>query len=216
MTVSIQDRIKSLRRVKAKDLLPDKRNWRKHPPNQRKALRKVLDRLGWIDAAIARETPEGLVLIDGHLRVEEMDPEAKIPTLIVTLTEQEAGEAIATHDPLGGLATMDSNAVSRLLAELSAEDPADELRELMESVRLTIPDTQIESEWEGMPEFQQEAQPPFRIITMHFRSQEGLEDFEKKLGIRTPAKRRSMFYPPSEDDLVRSAHVRYESDQERD
>ena len=210
----IRDRIKSLRRVKAKNLIPDKRNWRRHPPNQRKAVRKMLDRIGWIGAVIAREREDGkLVLVDGHLRAN-LDPEAKVPVLVLDLSEKEAGEGLATYDPLGAMATMDADAVSSLVSDLSAAmDPeeGDELRELMESMRLVIPDTQVEAEWEGMPEFSQQEEAPHRNITVHFRTQEDVEEFGRRLDVELPKKMRSMFFPPTEEDLVRSAHVRYKS-----
>ena len=49
-----RDRVVELRRVRAGDLRPDPRNWRRHPPGQRAALSRMLDRLGYVDAVIAR------------------------------------------------------------------------------------------------------------------------------------------------------------------
>ncbi|MHC4181694.1 MAG: ParB N-terminal domain-containing protein, partial [Planctomycetota bacterium] len=66
--MKIRDRIKSLRRVKASDLLPHPANWRTHPQAQQDAMRGVLDEIGWAGACLVRETPDGLQLIDGHLR----------------------------------------------------------------------------------------------------------------------------------------------------
>ena len=74
----IQNRIKEYRTVRAGDLLPDPKNWRRHPPAQRRALQTMLDRIGYADALIARETPDGLMLIDGHLRAD-LDPQAQLP-----------------------------------------------------------------------------------------------------------------------------------------
>jgi hypothetical protein len=55
----IRDRIKSLRRVKASDLKPNPRNWRQHPDTQRTALSAVLEEVGYADALLARELPDG-------------------------------------------------------------------------------------------------------------------------------------------------------------
>jgi len=68
--MQIRDRIKELRRVKASDLLPNPKNWRTHPVAQQDGLRTMLAKVGYADAVIARETPDGLMLIDGHLRAE--------------------------------------------------------------------------------------------------------------------------------------------------
>src|SRR5439155_11915115 len=66
--MSFPDRIKEFRRVRADELLPDPRNWRRHPEAQRRALRAVLEQIGMADALLAREVSGHLVLIDGHLR----------------------------------------------------------------------------------------------------------------------------------------------------
>lgn len=64
----IRDRVKEMRRVKACDLIDNPKNWRRHPDEQRKALQHVVDEIGIADALLVRETPNGLMLIDGHLR----------------------------------------------------------------------------------------------------------------------------------------------------
>jgi hypothetical protein len=70
-SVKIRDRIKELRRVKASELHRNPRNWRVHPAVQARALRALLTEIGYADALIARELPDGqLQLIDGHLRAE--------------------------------------------------------------------------------------------------------------------------------------------------
>lgn len=69
--VKIQDRIRELRRVTARDLLPNPKNWRRHPKAQSDALRALLAEIGYADALLARELPDGrLMLVDGHLRAE--------------------------------------------------------------------------------------------------------------------------------------------------
>ena len=60
-----RDRIKSLRRVRAGDLLPNPRNWRRHPPAQIQAMRAALSEIGYADALLVRETKKGLQLIEG-------------------------------------------------------------------------------------------------------------------------------------------------------
>ena len=66
----MRDRITDLRRVPARELRANPANWRSHPPEQRTALTGMLDRIGVIGAVIARETADGLELIDGHLRAD--------------------------------------------------------------------------------------------------------------------------------------------------
>ena len=64
----------NIRRVAARDLVPNPKNWRRHPTRQAAALRGVLEEIGYADALLARELPDGrLMLIDGHLRAETPD-----------------------------------------------------------------------------------------------------------------------------------------------
>jgi len=71
--VAIKDRIRELRRVRARDLLPNPKNWRIHPRAQADALRGLLAEVGYADALLVRELPDGqLMLIDGHLRAGTM------------------------------------------------------------------------------------------------------------------------------------------------
>ena len=65
----IRDRIQELRRVPARDLMPHPKNYRKHPERQKRLLSQLFGEIGYADALLAYETPEGrLQLIDGHLR----------------------------------------------------------------------------------------------------------------------------------------------------
>lgn len=109
-----RQRIKELRWVDAKDLIPDGRNWRRHPKRQRLALQSMLDSVGVANAVIARETPEGLVLVDGHLR-QEMLADGQVPVLVVDLDEAEAGQVLSTLDPIAAMAQSDNKALQDLI-----------------------------------------------------------------------------------------------------
>lgn len=122
-TPAIQDRIKELRRVPASDLIPHPLNWRLHPKAQSDALSGVLSEIGFADAVIARETPEGLQLIDGHLRQNLMGDEL-IPVLVVDLTEDEAAKMLITLDPLAAMAEPDQSTLEILLAGMSFDNEA--------------------------------------------------------------------------------------------
>ncbi len=45
-TMKIRDRIKELRRVPAKELIPNPKNWRTHPDRQRNVLKGILAEVG--------------------------------------------------------------------------------------------------------------------------------------------------------------------------
>jgi DNA modification methylase len=115
--MNIRDRIVELRRVPAGELLPNPKNWRQHPAGQADALRGVLSEVGYVDALLARETPRGLMLLDGHLRAETT-PDAIVPVLVVDVTDAEADKILATFDPLSAMAEADAGKLDALLREV--------------------------------------------------------------------------------------------------
>jgi hypothetical protein len=50
-----------------------------------------------------RETPDGLLLIDGHLRAE-LTPDTEVPVLVLDVDEYEANTLLATLDPVAAMA----------------------------------------------------------------------------------------------------------------
>ena len=119
----IRDRVVELRRVPAAELRANPKNWRRHPRGQVRALTSVLQQVGYADALLARETPEGLELIDGHLRAE-ITPEQEVPVLVLDVDQEEADLILATLDPLAAMAEADSEALEALLSSV-AIDSAD-------------------------------------------------------------------------------------------
>jgi len=131
----IRDRVKELRRVRAAELRPHPRNWRTHPARQRDALRGLLAEIGYADALLAREMPDGsLMLIDGHLRAETT-PDQLVPVLVLDVDETEAATILATLDTITGLAGVDAAQFAELTREVQIDSPA--ARSLLEDVART-------------------------------------------------------------------------------
>lgn len=122
--MTIRDRIKDFRRVRASDLLPNPKNWRRHPKQQSAALRGLLTEIGYAGALLVRELPDGkLMLIDGHLRAETT-PKAMVPVLVLDVTEEEADKILLTFDPVSAMALADKAQMEALLATVRTEDKA--------------------------------------------------------------------------------------------
>tara|TARA_Y100000310_G_scaffold187732_1_gene187753 strand:+ start:1261 stop:2478 length:1218 start_codon:yes stop_codon:yes gene_type:complete len=134
--MEIRDRITDFRRVPASQLIPNPLNWRRHPAAQQDALKGVLEGIGFADAVIARETPVGLELIDGHLRADVMGDD-EVPVLVVDLNADEALQLLLTLDPLAMMAEKDDDAVAALLAQVSFEDEA--VLSMLESLDMAPP-----------------------------------------------------------------------------
>lgn len=122
--MQIRDRIRELRRVPARELRPHPKNWRTHSDRQRDVLRGMLAEVGYADALLARELPDGsLELIDGHLRAETT-PELLVPVLVLDVDEAEAAKLLATLDPLANLAGADRGLLAEILAETTTDNAA--------------------------------------------------------------------------------------------
>ena len=105
-------------------LLPNPKNWRKHPQSQHDALRGVLAEVGYADALLARELPDGqLMLVDGHLRAETT-PDSIVPVLVLDLDESEADKVLATLDPLAAMAEADAGKLEGILREIDTGSEA--------------------------------------------------------------------------------------------
>jgi len=115
--MTIKNRIVELKTVKASELLSNPKNWRMHPKSQETALKGVLSEIGFTDAVLARETKDGLMLIDGHLR-KDVAPDSDIPVLVLDVTAKEADKILATHDPLGAMADTNQDMLDDLLEGL--------------------------------------------------------------------------------------------------
>lgn len=121
--MKIRDRVKELRRVPAGELLPNERNWRKHPKAQQEALQGILAEIGYAGALIAYETPKGLKLIDGHLRASTT-PETEVPVLVLDVDDAEAAKLLASLDPLAAMAEADAGALDSLLRDVQTGNQA--------------------------------------------------------------------------------------------
>ena len=134
--MSIRDRITDLRRVPASELIANPLNWRRHPQSQSDALKGVLDAIGFADAVIARETPDGLELIDGHLRTDVMGDDP-IPVLVVDLNDDESLQLLLTLDPLAMMAEKDDETVAMILDKVSFDDAA--VMQMLEDLEMISP-----------------------------------------------------------------------------
>ena len=77
----------------------------------------MMDRIGNATAIIARETPDGLQILDGHLRRDIAD-DADVSVLVVDLDDDESDPFLATVDPIAAMAEADRERLEALLAPL--------------------------------------------------------------------------------------------------
>jgi hypothetical protein len=88
------------------------------------ALRGILAEVGYVDALMVRELPDGsLQIVDGHLRAETT-PDAQVPVLVVDLDDKEADKVLATFDPLAAMAEPDEEQLAALLKGIETDSEA--------------------------------------------------------------------------------------------
>lgn len=134
----MRDRIKELRRVRASELVPNPKNWRKHPEEQRKALQAMLQDVGFAGAQLARELPDGrLMLIDGHARAL-VAGDAEVPVLVLDVSEAEADKILLTFDPLSQMATADEQLLRNLVTSVDVDDDA--VKSMLSALAEQLPD----------------------------------------------------------------------------
>ncbi len=153
--LKIRDRIVELRRVPARDLIPNPKNWRTHPKAQQEAMQGILAEIGYADALLARETDAGLQVIDGHLRAE-ITPDQEVPVLVLDLNEEEADKLLASLDPLAAMAGKDDNLLRDLLSGI--ETDSDALRSMFDDLVAPDPTTGL-TDPDDVPELPDEPVP---------------------------------------------------------
>ncbi len=111
--MTIRNRIKEHRRVRAGDLIPHELNWRKHPKHQRAALEAIYKEVGFARSLLAFELPDGrLKVIDGHLR-RDIDPNMRVNVEVLDVNEAEARKLLLSIDSLAALAETDGDVARR-------------------------------------------------------------------------------------------------------
>jgi hypothetical protein len=103
-----------VRKVKASELKPHPKNPRLHPLEQSGALKGSFQEVGFVGTLIARETADGLQLLDGHLRAQTMEDDL-VDVTIVDLDDKEVELLLAIYDPVGQLAETDARQLDELI-----------------------------------------------------------------------------------------------------
>ncbi len=167
-------------------------NFRTHPKPQADALSGVLSEVGFVQSVVVNQRSGHL--IDGHLRVglAQERGEESIPVVYVDLDEREEMLILATLDPIGAMAGVDSEALDALMHEVSSGDAA--IQTLLDSIGHAPDIVQYgESEEGKSPEDQQEVYESgiVRQIVLIYGSEEYdeiwgiLEDLRESMGVET-------------------------------
>jgi len=105
-------------------LLANPQNWRIHPQVQRDTLAEAIETVGYISPVIVNQTTGHV--IDGHLRISLAlsQNQKEIPVSYVELTEEQEKIALASLDPVAGMAVPDNDMLGELLSEIDLGEGA--------------------------------------------------------------------------------------------
>lgn len=128
-----QDRIIGFSRENPQNFLANPFNFRLHAKTQKALMNGMLAEVGWVQAVVVNKTTGHIV--DGHMRVTLADErnEESVPTIWVSLTEDEEKKVLATFDPIGSFAFRANDIYQTLVEQLDAEDEA--LKAFLDSVK---------------------------------------------------------------------------------
>ena len=107
----------------ADQFLAHELNARRHPGQQREALRGSLNAVGWIAPVIVSKRTGKL--LDGHARIEEAltkDEAGRVPFVSVDVDEAEEALILGTFDPITNQATYDREALDGLLRQIETSE----------------------------------------------------------------------------------------------
>jgi hypothetical protein len=122
--MTVRNRIKEHRRVRAGDLVPHELNPRTHTDTQRAALQALYEEVGFARSLLAYELPDGrLKLIDGHLRAS-LDADQEVDVEVLDVSDAEARKLLLSIDPLAQLADYDQQALEQLRAVTASDSEA--------------------------------------------------------------------------------------------
>lgn len=111
--------------MEADQFTANPRNPRRHPIEQREAVKGSLDTLGWIAPVIVSARSQ--YIIDGHERVMQAlgkGDETPVPFIEVDLSEEEEALALASFDWITYMATYDQDTLSDLLQSIDTNNEA--------------------------------------------------------------------------------------------
>lgn len=170
-------------------------NPRLHPQFQREVMQAALTEIGWLAPVI--ENKRTGYLIDGHERVmQALLKNEPVPYVLVDLSPEEENVALATFDPITGLAQYDPENINALLSDVHVDEIP--LQQLLANISsqygLYEPDDPYKS-WKEMPEFVSEDKTGFKDLIVHFETEADLKAFAELLNQPITVGVKSIWYP---------------------
>jgi ParB-like nuclease domain len=189
-----------VKRVPIEKLLPYARNARVHTDAQIAQLAASIREWGWTIPVLVDETG---ALIAGHGRVLaarqlEIDH-------VPTMTARGWSEAKIKAYRIADNRLAESSSWDRELLAVELGDLRDFGADLtlagfstVELDSLLAAPSDTASEWQGMPEYQNESRVAYKSVVVHMKDQEAVDQFASLIGQKITEKTRFVWYPQAE------------------
>jgi len=195
--INWRSRIVKYGKIRADQVTPHPNNPRKHPIAQRQAVEASFDVLGQI-APILINIRNGY-LVDGEERTWlalSQGDETELDVVWIDLSEEEHALALASFDWITQMAYYDRPILESLLEEIDTDNAA--LQSLLSDMAKDhglIDLINPMDEWQGMPEFEQEAINAFHTINVVFETEHDMRAFSQFVNQTVTDKTTSIYYP---------------------
>lgn len=161
-----------------------------HPKNPNRgdveAIAESLDAHGFYGAVIAQKSTGAIIAGNHRFRSARAKGAPTLPGFWLDCTDDEADAILSVDNRTTHLATFDEAKLIELLT--GVRDRTGTLHGtgyhegslallIRHQAGVTAQPTDPNSEWEGMPDFDQPGQPPAYSVTMHFPTEEAADQF---------------------------------------
>lgn len=128
LPADLRVRNRGVQEIPVADIVDNPLNFRTHDTIQREAFEATVAEIGWYgypDVFELPDQPGKFMLIDGQLRSEHLreryGPDARIPVNVTDFALDEARKALATKDPLAGMAQVDRQQLGEILRGIETD-----------------------------------------------------------------------------------------------
>jgi len=195
------------------DLAPYPKNARTHTPEQIAQIAASIREYGWTNPVLVDEH-NSVIAGHGRLLAASSLGREQVPTIALQgLTAAQKQALRIADNKLALNAGWDAELLRMELGDLKLEGfdlGFTGFRE-MEIDQFFAPDTDAESEWQGMPEFNQNDKSAYQTVAVHFRDQEEVQAFSELIGQPLTNKTRFVWFRAEE--IERYVDKRYVSEQ---
>jgi len=199
---------------KISELKPHPKNPRIHPESAVDKLERSIREFGWTNPILVSK--DGYILA-GECRWKTAKKAGlkEVPVIKLPLSGDKAVAYMVADNKLQDLTDWDFPKLEEVFENLQETDFDLELTgfklEEIENLSLQVNDIDYEKEWQGMPEFKQEALTAEKSIVVHFASLDVLPEFANLIGQTITEKTRSIWYPKKEHENLKAIKVEDES-----